>query len=102
MSQLTAVDASFLNLENDTTYGHIAGVGIVDPASCPGGRLTTRAAVELVRRRSHLAARPLRKRLAGVPLGMDHPYWEDDPDFDPAKHIYEITLPPPGDDQQLA
>lgn len=102
MSQLTAVDANFLNVETSTTHAHIAGLGIVDPATCPGGRLTAEAAVRLVRERAHLAARPLRQRLAGVPLGIDRPYWADDPTFDPAQHIFEVGLPAPGDDVQLA
>lgn len=42
MGQLTTVDATFLHAENGTTHAHIAGVGVVDPAGCPGGRLTAR------------------------------------------------------------
>lgn len=102
MSQLTTVDATFLNAETGTTHAHIAGLGIVDAASCPGGRLTVELVAELVRSRAHLAARPLRQRLVQVPLGLDRPYWEDDPDFDPERHIFEIGLPAPGDERQLA
>ncbi|MBO2446188.1 wax ester/triacylglycerol synthase family O-acyltransferase [Actinomadura barringtoniae] len=102
MSQLTAVDATFLHAETSTTHVHIAGLGIVDATACPGGRMTVDAMVELIRDRSHLAARPLRQRLVEVPLGLDHPYWEDDPDFDPRRHIFEIALPAPGSDHQLA
>ena len=102
MSQLTTVDATFLNAETDTAPAHIAGLGIVDASACPGGRLTVRGVAELVRSRAHLASRPLRQRLVQVPFGLDCPYWEDDPDFDPVRHIFEIALPAPGDDRQLA
>ncbi|WUI01128.1 wax ester/triacylglycerol synthase family O-acyltransferase [Spirillospora sp. NBC_00431] len=102
MTQLTTVDATFLNAETGTTQAHIAGLGIVDAAACPGGRLTVPLVAELVRGRAHLAARPLRQRLVRVPFRLDHPYWEDDPDFDPVRHIFEIGLPAPGDDRQLA
>lgn len=102
MTQLTAVDATFLHVETSTTQAHIAGLGIVDPSGCPGGRLTAAAVVELIGNRAHLAARPLRQRLVGVPLGMDHPYWEEDPGFDPARHVFEVGLPAPGDQVQLA
>lgn len=102
MSQLTTVDATFLNAETGTTHAHIAGLGIVDATACPGGRLTAALVAEVVRNRAHLAARPLRQRLVQVPLGLDHPYWEDDPDFDPERHIAEIGLPAPGTDRQLA
>ncbi|MCD0451461.1 wax ester/triacylglycerol synthase family O-acyltransferase [Actinocorallia sp. API 0066] len=100
MGQLTAVDASFLNIEGDRTQAHIGGLGIVDTTLCPGGRLTRADMVELVRERAHLA-RPLHRRLAQVPFGLDLPYWEDDPDFDPERHVHEVALPYPGDDRQL-
>ncbi|WP_433227392.1 WS/DGAT/MGAT family O-acyltransferase [Actinomadura formosensis] len=102
MSQLTTVDATFLHAESSTTHAHIAGLGIVDPASCPGGRLSVPLVAELIRGRAHLAARPLRQRLVQVPLGLDHPYWEDDPDFAPERHITELGLPAPGTERQLA
>ncbi|MEO3829524.1 wax ester/triacylglycerol synthase family O-acyltransferase [Actinomadura sp. B10D3] len=101
MTQLTTVDATFLHAENGTTHAHIAGLGIVDAASCPGGRLTVPLVAELIRSRAHLAARPLRQRLVQVPFGLDNPYWEDDPDFEPERHISEIGLPPPGTARQL-
>src|SRR5207248_2625218 len=74
---------------------------IVDTSGCPGGRLTVEDLVSLVQERAHLA-RPLRQKLVGVPLGLDLPYWVDDPDFDPANHVHEVALPAPGDEQQLA
>jgi len=43
---------------------------------------------------------PFRERLAEVPLGLDHPYWIEDPDFDIEYHVRELALPKPGDDQQ--
>jgi WS/DGAT/MGAT family acyltransferase len=45
---------------------------------------------------------PFRWRLVGVPLGIDHPYWVEDPDFDLDFHIRESAVPPPGDDRRLA
>jgi WS/DGAT/MGAT family acyltransferase len=102
MSQLTTVDATFLHAETDTTHAHIAGLGVVDAGTCPGGRLTVPLIAELVRERAHLAARPLRQRLVQVPFGLDNPYWEDDPDFEPERHITEIGLPAPGTARQLA
>ncbi|MFD0688285.1 WS/DGAT/MGAT family O-acyltransferase [Actinomadura fibrosa] len=102
MSQLTTVDVTFLNAETGNTHPHIAGLGVLDPASCPGGRLTVAMMADLIRSRAHLAARPLRQRLVQVPLGLDRPYWEDDPGFDPVRHIFEIGLPAPGDERQLA
>jgi diacylglycerol O-acyltransferase / wax synthase len=36
-----------------------------------------------------------------VPLGLDHPYWVDDPNLDLEFHLRELALPSPGDDEQL-
>ncbi|MFC5745132.1 WS/DGAT/MGAT family O-acyltransferase [Actinomadura rugatobispora] len=102
MSQLNTVDATFLNAETTTTHAHIAGLAVVDAATRPGGRLTVADVCDLIRERAHLAALPLRRRLVQVPLGLDHPYWEDDPDFAPERHIFEIGLPSPGTPDQLA
>jgi diacylglycerol O-acyltransferase len=100
MNQLTAVDTNFLNLESGRTVAHIGGLGIVDPTLCPGGRLTREAVVELVRQRAHLT-RPLRRKLAAAPFGIDRPYWIEDTDFDPSWHVHEVGLPTPGTDLQL-
>ena len=43
----------------------------------------------------------LRRKLLNVPLGLDQPYWIDDPNFDIEYHIREIALPRPGSDAQL-
>ncbi|MEV7006566.1 wax ester/triacylglycerol synthase family O-acyltransferase [Streptosporangium sp. NPDC051022] len=101
MRQLTALDAQFLNAESATTATHVAGVAILDPAHCPSGVVTRGALVDLLRERLHLAP-ALSLRLAEVPFGLDHPYWEPVPDLDVADHVHEVTLPLPGDDAQLA
>ena len=43
----------------------------------------------------------LRRRLATVPFDLDRPHWIDDPDFDVARHVGEVRVPPPGDDAAL-
>jgi hypothetical protein len=35
-------------------------------------------------------------------LGLDHPYWIEDPDFDVEHHLRHRALPRPGDDAKLA
>lgn len=100
MGQLSAVDTNFLDIESRRTLSHIGGLAILDTTLCAGGRLTRGDMVDLIRERAHLA-RPLRRRLASVPFRLDHPYWEDDPNFDPDRHVHEVALPAPGDDLQL-
>src|ERR1700745_3714381 len=44
---------------------------------------------------------PFTWKLAPVPLGLDLPYWVEDPDFDLDFHIRESAVPPPGHDRAL-
>lgn len=100
MRQLSALDAQFLNIESGGTVAHIAGLAILDPSDTPNGALTLEDLLDLVRRRLPRIEQ-FRWRLAEVPLGLDHPYWTEDPDFDLEFHVREIALPAPGDDEQL-
>ncbi len=101
MRQLTSLDAQFLALESARQTGHVGGVAILDPSTAPGGEISAARIQELIAGRLSLLP-PLRWRLAEVPLGLDHPYWIDDADFDLEYHVRETALPPPGDDAQLA
>jgi diacylglycerol O-acyltransferase len=101
MRQLTTLDAQFLAVESAQTYGHVGSLAIYDPSTAPGGDLTVDDICRLVGERLHLLP-PLHWRLASVPLGVDLPYWVEDPDFDLDFHIRESAVPPPGDDGKLA
>ena len=100
MKQLTGLDSSFLRMETPTTYGHVASLAIFDPDTAPRplGYEDVRALIES---RLHLVP-PFRRRLVEVPMGIDHPYWIEDPDFDLDYHLRHIAVPPPGDRFQLA
>jgi diacylglycerol O-acyltransferase len=101
MRQLTSLDAQFLAVESARIYGHVAFLGIYDPSTAPDGRLDMQSVTQLLDERLHVLP-PLRWRLVEVPLGLDLPYWTDDPDFDLDFHVRETAVPPPGDDHQLA
>jgi WS/DGAT/MGAT family acyltransferase len=101
MRQLTSLDAQFLALETPRQTGHVGGLAMLDPSTRPSRTLACEDIQELLAQRLPLLP-PLRWRLAEVPLGLDHPYWIDDPDFDLNFHVRELALPPPGTDEQLA
>src|SRR5437667_1270832 len=101
MHQLTSLDAQFLALETSRQSGHVGGLAIIDPDSRPGAPLDFLAIQELIADRLPLLP-PMRWRLVEVPLGLDYPYWIDDPEFDLEYHVRELALPAPGSDAQLA
>ncbi len=100
MRQLSGLDSAFLNLENATQFGHVAGLSIFTRPGTPGYEPYT-AWKEQLQQRLHLLE-PLRRRLAEVPLGLDHPFWVKDPNFDLRFHVRHTAVPPPGSDEQLA
>ena len=99
--QLTSLDAEFLAIENDRNYAHVSGLAVLDPSGAPGGELHLADLRRLVEERIHLLP-PFRWRLDEVPLGLDHPWWVEDEEFDIGYHVRELALPSPGDDRQLA
>jgi len=103
MQQLTGLDASFLALESSVSTGHVGGVCLLDPSNAPGGpgSLTLASLTTLLAQRLPLVP-VMRRKLLDVPLGLDQPYWIDDPAFDIEYHIREVGLPRPGSDAQLA
>jgi WS/DGAT/MGAT family acyltransferase len=100
VQQLTGLDAAFLAMETPSVYGHVGSVCVLDPSTA-SQPLTLDRLTELVQARLHLVP-PFRRRLVTVPLGLDQPYWIEDPDFDIEFHVRELALPAPGDDRQLA
>lgn len=100
MQKLSGLDSSFLLLETGTTTGHVGGVLIFDETTAPSP-VTLSSLTRLIGERLPLA--PLfRRRLVTVPMGLDHPYWVEDPDFDLEFHVRHTAIPSPGTDEQLA
>ena len=103
VEQLSGLDGWFLAMETSSVYGHVGSVCIVDTKVSQGieSRLTLERLTRFIESRLPLV--PIfRRRLVTVPLGLDHPYWIDDPDFDIEFHIRELALPAPGSDRQLS
>src|ERR1700722_16838163 len=100
MQQLTGLDAAFLALETANSTGHVGGVSGLDARGLTEP-LTLARLTALVPQRLPEAPPVLRRKLLHVPLGIDQPYWVDDPDFDIEYHIRELALPRPGSDAQL-
>lgn len=100
MQRLTGLDAGFLSMETPTSPMHVASLAVFDPSEVEGGWSVDQVK-QVYGQRLHLAA-PFRRRLVEVPLGLHHPLWIEDPDFDLDWHIRHIAVPAPGGPRELA
>ena len=100
MRQLSGMDATFLNMETPSTFGHVSSLNLFD-VSAVGGDGFFEATRGLVEQRLGLLV-PFRRRLVEVPLGLDLPYWIEDPDFDLDFHVRHHAVPSPGSPEQLS
>src|SRR3954469_3923571 len=88
-------------MESSRTYGHVGALALFDPSTAPGGAVTSKDLCRIVGSRIDRLP-PFQRRLVSVPLGLDLPYWIEDPDFDLDFHIRDSAVPPPGNERQLA
>jgi len=100
MKQLTGVDASFLYMENGTSFGHVSGLAVFQKPDIPGWSAYDAMRAKLELRLPILE--PLRRRVVEVPFQLDHPYWIEDPDFDLDYHLRDAAITAPGDESKLA
>jgi WS/DGAT/MGAT family acyltransferase len=92
---LNAFDASFLYLERLAQPLHVASV-LTFEGALDFGRLLT-----LLRTRVPLLPH-YTDRMMPAPLGLAHPSWEPDPEFDLSAHVHHHILRPSGGDKELA
>ena len=100
--QLTALDATFLELEqaDDSAVMHIGGALLFEPL--PG-----RGTPAIGKVREHLEQRldllPRYRQKLGTPRtgGLSWPSWESDQRFEIEAHVRHATLPSPGDEREL-
>ena len=100
MKLLSGMDSLFLHMEQGNQYMHVAGLGIYDPSTAPGGKVRFKQILDFFARRLD-SAKVFRRRLVVAPLGLDRPYWIDEGDIDTEYHVRHTALPQPGDWRQL-
>jgi diacylglycerol O-acyltransferase / wax synthase len=93
--RLSALDASFLHLEDSSAHMHVASVMLFEGSPPPYDEL-----LEAIERRLSLVPR-YRQRLAFVPLAQGRPRWVDDPHLNLRYHVRYTALPSPGSEEQL-
>jgi diacylglycerol O-acyltransferase len=100
MRQLSATDSFFLSSERRQTPNHIGMLQIYEPSDGPDGEARFTRMLTDLQDRLH-STRAFREKVISARLGLDFPYWVDDPDFDLEYHVRHIALPKPGNWRQL-
>ncbi|REF37552.1 WS/DGAT/MGAT family O-acyltransferase [Thermasporomyces composti] len=95
--RLSALDVSFLYLEEPTTPMHVGSVGVFET---PESGFGFDDLVDVVRERLAYVPR-YRQRVRWVPGNLAHPVWVDDEDFDLTYHVRRSAVPRPGTPDQL-
>jgi diacylglycerol O-acyltransferase / wax synthase len=85
--RLTALDASFLEVESPTAHMHVGWAALFSP-------LPSEPAPTFEDLRSHIESRlsrapRYRQKLAEIPWGANDPVWIDDEQFDLASHVIQ-------------
>ena len=95
MEWMSAIDSSFLHVENDSTPMHIGGVSIFAGPPPPFEQLRAMVAdkLELVPR--------YRQKVRFVPLAAGPPVWVADPHFSLSYHLRHTAIPAPGGEAEL-
>ena len=99
MIRMGGGDAMMLSTETPSAYMHTFKVAILDPSTDPDGWSFEKYYQDFATR-IHLVPM-FRWKHASSPLGINHPMWVDDPDFNLAYHVRRVGCPPPGDHKAL-
>jgi WS/DGAT/MGAT family acyltransferase len=99
--RLTALDSSFLDIEDVSVHMHVAAVLLFEPGPLArdDGGLDMERIRAYIGSRLHMIPR-YRQRLAYTPIER-HPVWVDDDRFNLFYHVRHTSLPRPGSERQL-
>jgi diacylglycerol O-acyltransferase len=100
MDRMSGLDASFLYFESSRHLMHIGMVAIVDPRTMVGGYSFEKLKDALAEQLPAIPA--LLRKPRPVPLGLDHPIWVRDEDFDIDRHVHRTAVPRPGGMEEVA
>jgi WS/DGAT/MGAT family acyltransferase len=95
METMSALDASFLHVEDAVSHMHIGSVAIFEGPAPPQETILLAMAAKL-----HLVPR-YRQHVRFPPLAVARPIWVDDRHFHLDYHVRRTALPAPGGDAEL-
>src|SRR5271167_522254 len=102
---LTALDATFLELEqaDESAHMHIGGILVFDPLPNGGSPSREEVCQHIASRLGHGHLPRYEERLSEPHTGgLSWPEWQDDPAFDIRRHVARAALPAPGGYEELA
>ena len=99
MDRLSGLDASFLYLETPAQLMHVCAVMVLDPSTMPEPYSFDRLMAGIDDSVHDVPA--FTRKLRGVPMGLDHPVWVRDQQFDIERHVHRLALPTPGGYREL-
>ena len=94
MRRLNGIDALMLYLDGGSAYNHTLKISVLDPSTDPDGWSCPKAR-RMFEERVHLLP-VFRLRYLPTPLGLHHPIWVEDPEFDLDAHVRRVVCPAPG------
>jgi diacylglycerol O-acyltransferase / wax synthase len=94
LRRLRGVDAYVWYNQTPTNHMHTLKVAILDTARAAVPYSAERFSSDLNDRLHRIPS--FRWLLRETPLGLHHPVWVDDPDFDIARHVFRTTAKAPG------
>ena len=100
LKQLSGMDSLFLYTENHRAPLEVGCLQIYDPSTSPKGEVRFKEILATFQARLD-RVELFRQKLVEVPFSLDYPYWTEDRDFDLEYHVRHISLPKPGDWEQL-
>ncbi len=95
MRRLAGADAGFLFIESPSQTSTCVDLAVLAPPTEGQPPLGRAELLEHIGARLHLVP-SFRWRLERVPLGVNHPVWIEDPDFDLDHHVRTVTVAAPG------
>ena len=98
--QLRRGESRMLAVESPSALGHTSTLIVLDASSTEQPINSAVLHGEVAARLDELPL--LRQCLVDIPLGLDRPWWRDDPGFDLNYHLRYIAVPDPDDPTALA
>jgi len=99
MDRLSGLDASFLYLETPAQLMHVCAVMVLDQTTMPTAYSFDALMAHIDESVHDVPA--FTRKIRGVPLGLDHPVWVRDRQFDIERHVHRLAVPSPGGYREL-